>query len=345
VISPKKFRLIIGRVVAAFATCMTLLFVTAGPAAADGGKPTSYESVVDTVRPAVDGFRVEVKGGDAFLEVSSRPATEVLIPGYDGEPYLRIKRNGVVERNVRSPATYLNQSRSSQTGKFPAIVDSDAAPKWEPTGGIGRVAWHDHRIHWMVSAAPEPGPGGLIQEWMVPFTVNGRSVTAEGRLLYRGSTTGPMELIAVAAVLILATLGTARFARRRPDRLLALFVASIVALGVGWSAFRGNPPDAGASLIPVLVAVAAMLLVAVAPGFPRLPLALASAAALAGWAVMRIAVLWKPVLPTTIPGWIDRVGTAAVLGVAIGVAYQLVRFPTPVDDPEPPEVITPADAA
>ena len=319
---------------------LAFLLGTAGPAAADGGRPSSFESVVDTVNRSTPGVRIEVVGGDAFLSVSARRGNEVLIPGYDGEPYLRIRRDGVVERNLRSPATYLNTSRSNQATKLPAAADSSAAPRWQPTGGVGQVAWHDHRIHWMTSAVPEPGPGGLIQNWAVPMTVNGRSVVAEGRLLYRGSTASPLELVWIGLVLAAVTAGTAMVARRRNLLHLALFVGATIALGLSWAAFRANPPDSGASLLPVLVAVGALLLVAAAPGLPRVPLALGSAATLVGWAVVRSAVLWKPVLPTSLPGWIDRVGTATVLGIGIGAAWVLVRHPAGVaqaDGPDGPD--------
>lgn len=330
-----------GRALAGAVLGLLALLGTAGPAAADGGRPTSFESVVDSVRPATPGVRIEVAGGDAFLSVTARPGNEVLIPGYDGEPYLRIRRDGVVQRNLRSPSTYLNTSRTGQQNALPAAADSSAAPRWQATGGVGRVAWHDHRIHWMTSTVPEPGPGGLIQDWAVPMTVNGRSVMAEGRLLYRGATASPLELVWIALVLAGVTVGTALLARRRNLLHLALFLGSTVALGLSWAAFRANPPDSGASLLPVLVAVAAMLLVAAAPGLPRLPLALGSAAALVGWAVVRSAVLWKPVLPTTLPGWVDRVGTAAVLGIGVGVAWTLVR--TPAADGPGDETPTPTD--
>ncbi|MFM7063949.1 MAG: hypothetical protein ACKO04_10735, partial [Actinomycetes bacterium] len=97
-----------------------LLVVGASPAAADGARPTGYESVVDRVDPAVDGVRAEVLGGDAFLQLTTRPGTEVLVPGYDGEPYLRITRNGVVQVNRRSPAYWMNQSRDGRASLPPS---------------------------------------------------------------------------------------------------------------------------------------------------------------------------------------------------------------------------------
>ena len=322
---PTPARLAVGVVLALAGGC-GLLVVGASPAAADGVRPTGYESVVDRVEPAVDGVRVEVLGGDAFLQLTTRPGTEVVVPGYDGEPYLRITRDGVVQVNRRSPAYWMNQSRAGRSS-LPQSASSAADPEWQATGARGRVAWHDHRIHWMLAAAPTPGAGGLVQEWTVPLTVDGRKVTVDGRLRYLGATVAWPWLV----LLVLAGAATAvlvgRWARQRHQQLFTLFVASAVALFVAWSAFRASPPDAGASLLPTLAAAAAMLLVAAAPGVPRWPLPLASAATLVSWAVVRVAAVWSPVAPTTLPGWADRLGTVLVLGAASGVAYVLVRHP------------------
>ena len=318
-------RLAVG-VVLALAGGLGLVLAAASPAAADGARPSGYESVVDRVDPVVDGARVTVVGGDAFLQVTTRPGTEVVVPGYDGEPYLRIGRDGVVAVNRRSPAYWLNQSLDGR-GTLPQSASSSADPEWQPTGARGRVAWHDHRIHWMLAARPTAGPGGLVQEWSVPLSVNGQKATVEGRLLYLGATVPWPQLLLLA----LSGVGTAvlvgRWARHRHQQLFTLFMASALALFLAWSTFRASPPDAGASLLPTLVAAAAMLLVAVAPGLPRVPLALASAATLIGWALVRSAAVWSPVVPTTLPGWVDRLGTVIVLGAAAGVAFVLVRHP------------------
>ena len=77
---------------------------------------------------------------------------EVVVDGYDGEPYLRIDADGV-ERNVHSPATYLNQNRYARV-EMPATADSRAAPEWQQISSGRSVRWHDHRTHWMDVTAP-----------------------------------------------------------------------------------------------------------------------------------------------------------------------------------------------
>ena len=49
--------------------------------------------------------------------------------GYEGEPYLRFNDRGV-DRNVNSPATYLNQDRYGQVNP-PPNATADATPEWE----------------------------------------------------------------------------------------------------------------------------------------------------------------------------------------------------------------------
>ena len=44
---------------------------------------------------------------------------------------------------------------------------------------------------------------------------------------------------------------------------------------------------------------------------------LAAAAAVLGWAALRLPVLWKPVLSTVLPAGLDRAGTAVAGGLAV----------------------------
>ena len=82
---------------------------------------------------------------------------------------------------------------------------------------------------------------------------------------------------------------------------------------------------------PLLVAVPAVGLAAGLAGVAlrrRAPTAapaaaLAAVAAVAGWGLLRIDVLWKPVLPTGLAYGLDRAGTALALALA-GAAAVLV---------------------
>ena len=96
--------------VAAFA-----LLVPASAASAHGGNP-NYRSIIDGVTPPVpNGVTIEVLDYDSYMQLFDQKGHEVMIYGYQGEPYARILKNGTVEVNQRSPATYLNDNRFATT--------------------------------------------------------------------------------------------------------------------------------------------------------------------------------------------------------------------------------------
>ena len=54
---------------------------------------------------------MEVLQGDDQLHLRNDTGRELLIEGYEGEPYLRFDADAGVFRNANSPATYLNEER------------------------------------------------------------------------------------------------------------------------------------------------------------------------------------------------------------------------------------------
>ncbi|HEY8523653.1 MAG TPA: hypothetical protein VIL48_01735 [Acidimicrobiales bacterium] len=317
---------------------MATLLALAGPAAADPPQPTDYRSVIDAVEPATDALDVEVVGGDSFLQVTVEPDHEVVVEGYQGEPYLRFRADGTVERNRRSPATYANEDRQGDV-ELPADADPEADPDWEEVASGGRYAWHDHRIHWMNPGRPDGEPGDVIQGWTVVLTVDGEPTAIEGRLLWV-EPANPWPWVVLAAVVLagLAVVGRLRSGWARTLAAGATVLAAAVALVVGVGQYADAPAQGAAS--PLLVAVPAVALVvglaglagilrgrgrAGRAGIPWGPVAtLAGVAAVLGWAALRLEVLWKPVLPTTLPANLDRAGTALALALAAGAAALVV---------------------
>lgn len=320
-----RARSAVAALVAALAWCT----LGVGTAAADEARPSNFTSEVTGVQPRPDGVRVRVLGGDAFLAVSARPGVVVEVPGYDGEPYLRIRSDGTVEVNRLSPASALNRTMDGSGGTSDG-ADSRAEPLWEPTGDVGSVAWHDHRIHWMLPDPPVPADRGFVQRWSVPMLVDGTEVTVTGELRYLDDDWAGAGLAVVLGAV--AAVATWRIGRGRGDdrswSALALAVAAALAGWASAATLAANPPGAGASVLPLLVCVGALVTAAVSPVVKRPWPLLASVALLAGWALLRIGVLWKPVLPTTLPVWADRSITAVALGVAIAVAVAAVATTT-----------------
>jgi hypothetical protein len=307
------------------AVALAALVVGAGPAAADPPRPTEYRSEVTAVTPATEAVRAEIVGGDAFLQLRVDQGHEVTVEGYGGEPYLRFRPDGTVDRNVRSEATYLNDDRQGSVD-LPAAADNEARPEWETVADGGVYAWHDHRVHWMAASRP-PGaePGDVVQSWTVPLTVDGAATEVAGELVLVDRVS-PLPWIALA---IVGAAAVAVLGRRRPlVPAVAVTVAAAGALVVGWAEYTAAPSGSGAN--PLLVAVPLVGLVAGGLGLAFRGRAagptatLAGAATVAGWAVLRLSVLRMPVLPTDLPAGVDRSVTALALGVSTAAVAVIV---------------------
>lgn len=190
--------------------------VLAVPSTALGdGDSENFLSRVDAVSPGVDGLEIEVVEGDDALELSNETERTILVPGYDGEPYLRFASDGVVEVNQNSPAVYLNEDRYA-TQPPPPDLSETASPRWEVVAGGGTYGWHDHRIHWMSQGVVPPqvedeSEQTKVFDWKVPLEVGDESVAVSGTLFWTPSEDeegggAPIALVIGAAVLLLAGL-------------------------------------------------------------------------------------------------------------------------------------------
>lgn len=294
-----------------------LTLVPAAPAAADPPKPTNYRSEVLSLDPPTDALRVDIVGGDSFVHLHGARGHEVIVLGYEGEPYLRFGADGTVEENRRSPAVLLNTARYGTIAPQPAEVDATAEPRWVRIATGGDHAWHDHRIHWM-STVPPPVP---VTTWTLPVLVDGRPVTVHGQYALV-SAPSPLPWLAIATAVAAIVVGVA-LARRRAVVLggAALAGSGAFAAAVAATGEFGLPASAGRNLALIALPLIAALCGIAALVRPRSRFAVAlvagGALTLPIWIVMQYAVLTHAVPATDVPVTLQRAAVAAATAATL----------------------------
>jgi hypothetical protein len=311
-----------------------VLVVTASPAAADPAGPTNYRSTVTGADTELDGVEVDVLGGDAYVLVEVEPGVEVVVDGYEDEPYLRISADGTVERNEASPSRWLNDARfGGLEVTVPPEASAEAPPRWEVVADGGRYAWHDHRVHWMVPGIPDqvdPGAGEVqrVSDWELELSVDGQDAAVSGQLDWVPS---PSPVLPVIVTLVVAALGVVLVLRRPAVAPVVALVGAAAAGTVGVASAVGLPP--GADWEPALVVLPAVTLLLV--GVSRLlrrrgGTGAAVVTALAGfpilvWSVLLVRAFASPIVPTALPSPLARVLIAVALGVGLVAVVDTAR--------------------
>jgi hypothetical protein len=301
-----------------------LLVVAAGPALADPAEPSNYEASVTGLDPRPEGVELDVAGGDAFLRINVAPGHEVLIPGYGGEPYVRIDADGSVWVSEDSPAYYQNDDRYSQV-RIPRDADGRGDPRWMLVGDDGRYAWHDHRTHWMGFNRPPNVVGDARQfvfAWKIPIQVDGREISVAGQLEWVPSRSAVIPIL----VGIVALLPLLMWRRRRVEIAAVLVtVAAAGAVALVFAQNAGTPAAArGFPAQALLLPVISLLAGALAFVFRRRADAtawalLTGSLVLIAWAISTIEVLWLPVLISSAPTGLERTAVALILWAGVGV--------------------------
>lgn len=296
--------------------------LNAAPALADPARPTAFDTEIVGFDPAAGGVSATVVGGDSFIELIVEAGHTVEVVGYQGEPYLRFLAEGTVQRNRHSPSTYLNDDRYGGVA-IPASASKDAAPVWETVAEDGRYAWHDHRTHWMSRVDP-PGRrrGDVILEGFVPLVVDGSETELQVVSIWRAA---PFPGAVIFGVVIGVMLGVLGWTVRRGVAWLTMLLAA-AALITGAADYLSVPAETGPPVLLWLLPATA-LVAAMASGLGsraavwRQVLLWVAVLDLVLWAILRWDWMWQPVLPSSLPFWLDRMVTAAVLsgGVALGV--------------------------
>ena len=192
-------------------------------AAPAGAKDAGLVSELRGTKPPVSGLEIEVSGGDRFLVLTNGTGKQVVVKGYEDEPYLRFLPNKVVQENVRSPSKYANEDRYALT-PLPPQANSGAPPKWRTVSRDGSYRWFEHRIHYMEKGTPpqvkDEGVRTKIFDWSVPMTVGGAQVRAIGTLAWvpadsSGASGGLIAAVVAGIALLLSALAYMLMRRRR----------------------------------------------------------------------------------------------------------------------------------
>jgi hypothetical protein len=200
----------------------------AAPASAHTGKVIATDYRARITRATGLDVRLVEAGGR--VELTNRSSRELVVLGYEDEPYLRIGANGVFQ-NRSSPATYLNATRTGGE-QPPASATADATPRWVRIGDGPTARWHDHRVHWMSEAPPSvtrsPHARHRLARWSIPVRDGDRTLRIEGDITYvPGPPVWPWLL---GAVLVAAAV--ALWSRRSLRAVLLVALVALVAADV-----------------------------------------------------------------------------------------------------------------
>ena len=238
----------------------------AGPASAHVGggvAGSDFDGRVTSLSPHLPGVTARVLQFGDDVELVNRSGTEVEVPGYDDEPYLRIGPDGVW-RNQRSPATYINLDRYARV-TLPESADSHAEPQWVQLSTEPHFVWHDHRTHWMTqgllppAVAADPDRSHTVFEWTIPLRYGDTSAKVQGVLTW-APPPSPWLVWPLYAVVLLLAAGAGLLARTARPLGALMLVGAGAAL---WHAGATPVPAVSvsshtgailAALLPALVA-------------------------------------------------------------------------------------------
>lgn len=328
-----------------------------------GVSGSNFKTRVHAISPPTRGLEVNVIEVGSRLELVNDTGREVIVLGYQDEPYLRINQDGVFE-NTKSPATYLNADRKA-TQAVPATADPDAPPEWRKVASGNTARWHDHRAHWMGDRDPPnvrraPNREHVVYpEWKVHLRVDGQPVVATGDMRWIPPPSAAPWLL-LAAALLAACLLAARSSRWAPLLAAALAVLLVVDLfhefGIGWA--NAGPATTKVSRVVVgsffavvawVVAVIALRQLARKAPDGVLAAAFAGAVIALFGGVGDLPSLFNSQVPFAWSAPLARLSVAVSLGLGFGLVGAAVvagkRHGLFASDPEPDPEPEPAAAA
>jgi hypothetical protein len=203
-----------------------------GPAAPVSAHPAGVQAAVDYrttvtgIAPPTPGLEVRFLPDASALQVRNGTGTTVEVLGYQGEPWWRIRPDGVWE-NTLAPSRFADRPAAAAS----AGADAHAEPRWHRVSAGTVARWQDHRVVWH-GARPEavivaPDRDHRLRDWTVPIRVGGREARLTGTLDWVAPPrTDVWVLVILAGVAVVVLVGRTR---RRGERLPRLSVAAALA--------------------------------------------------------------------------------------------------------------------
>lgn len=315
----------------------------AGAHGVGGIEATNFETTIRGVSPSIPGVEVRTVDIGEKIELRNDGRREVVVIGYEREPYLRIGPDGVWE-NRSSPAVYLNRSLRPERAA-PARYDADAPPDWRKISSSPIARWHDHRAHWMDDADPpavsrDPGRRHVvIEDWSIPLRVDGARHAIRGDVVWVPPPS-PWPWIGLAAVLGVGLVVLSRtrcWAGAMTVALATLVVSETVHLIGSWNASTDSVASRLAASIYSIGGIA-MAVLALIWLRRRDPWSATPAVLLAGMFMLvagglaDLTSLTRSLVPTTLPPGLARLTVTLALGLGAGLvvaAALRLRAPRP----------------
>jgi hypothetical protein len=189
------------------------LLLSPAPALAHPGgvqAAVDYRVRVTALTPPVAGLAVRFVFDGSRLELRNDTGRTVEVIGYQGEPMLQVRPDGVWH-NTRAPSLYAD--RPAAAG--PAGADVNAAPDWRRVSTTPVARWQDHRTLWHGRLPPQvdadPGREHRLRDWQVPLRIDQTGAVVTGTLDWvPNPATDAWWLAAVALAAAIAVLGLVR---------------------------------------------------------------------------------------------------------------------------------------
>lgn len=292
-----------------------------------GGSPTNYRTTVTAIQPAVPTVGVTVGLGGQWVRVTDQGATEIVVLGYRGEPFLRLAQNRVQVNELSGTVIETGLRPGVPASANAAPIDPATPARWVPLNDEDNATWSDRRV------GPPPAAQPASGSWELPLIVDGQRVTAVGnRDLIPPPSPWPWVAILVLLTIAVAAIGWRRDWHRPMAAAVAVGILAFVAhvLGTGFIPQQNGPVFGwiGVGAISAFsLLIGAVTVVSTLRRSESAPDRLVTVAAMVLLlAATDISVLWYSQLPFPGPAGLDRGLTVLAYASAVGVLIAGLRL-------------------